>query len=163
MVHELCGFSILFAAWFWQIAGLTTSKCIEWMGGVGYTKDFPVEKYFRDAKVGRQIFLRFILFSFICLCSCVACCICLVLYYRTQAKAIVISSLLCLLALFFSGAGLFSPTSSFKKKDGFIFFKASSCLYKRLNRAFRKTATKLTCHFSLTKNVNTFDSFNAVL
>ncbi|XP_030190143.1 short/branched chain specific acyl-CoA dehydrogenase, mitochondrial [Lynx canadensis] len=35
-----------------EIAGLTTSKCIEWMGGVGYTKDFPVEKYFRDAKVG---------------------------------------------------------------------------------------------------------------
>ena len=28
MVHELRGFSILFAAWFWQIAGLTTSKCI---------------------------------------------------------------------------------------------------------------------------------------
>uniref|UniRef100_A0A673T8M5 Short/branched chain specific acyl-CoA dehydrogenase, mitochondrial n=1 Tax=Suricata suricatta TaxID=37032 RepID=A0A673T8M5_SURSU len=35
-----------------EIAGLTTSKCIEWMGGVGYTKDYPVEKYFRDAKVG---------------------------------------------------------------------------------------------------------------
>ncbi|XP_054975084.1 short/branched chain specific acyl-CoA dehydrogenase, mitochondrial [Sorex araneus] len=35
-----------------EIAGLTTSKCIEWMGGVGYTKDFPVEKFFRDAKIG---------------------------------------------------------------------------------------------------------------
>ncbi|XP_020819839.1 short/branched chain specific acyl-CoA dehydrogenase, mitochondrial isoform X3 [Phascolarctos cinereus] len=35
-----------------EVAGLTTSKCIEWMGGVGYTKDFPVEKYFRDAKIG---------------------------------------------------------------------------------------------------------------
>ncbi|XP_059028907.1 short/branched chain specific acyl-CoA dehydrogenase, mitochondrial isoform X2 [Mustela lutreola] len=35
-----------------EVAGLTTSKCIEWMGGVGYTKDYPVEKYFRDAKVG---------------------------------------------------------------------------------------------------------------
>ncbi|XP_027695569.1 short/branched chain specific acyl-CoA dehydrogenase, mitochondrial isoform X1 [Vombatus ursinus] len=35
-----------------EIAGLTTSKCIEWMGGVGYTKDFPMEKYFRDAKIG---------------------------------------------------------------------------------------------------------------
>ncbi|XP_075391225.1 short/branched chain specific acyl-CoA dehydrogenase, mitochondrial isoform X1 [Tenrec ecaudatus] len=34
------------------VAGLTTSKCIEWMGGVGYTKDYPVEKYFRDAKIG---------------------------------------------------------------------------------------------------------------
>ncbi|XP_003759210.1 short/branched chain specific acyl-CoA dehydrogenase, mitochondrial [Sarcophilus harrisii] len=35
-----------------EVAGLTTSKCIEWMGGVGYTKDFPMEKYFRDAKIG---------------------------------------------------------------------------------------------------------------
>ncbi|XP_077619059.1 short/branched chain specific acyl-CoA dehydrogenase, mitochondrial [Crocuta crocuta] len=35
-----------------EIAGLTTSKCMEWMGGVGYTKDYPVEKYFRDAKIG---------------------------------------------------------------------------------------------------------------
>lgn len=147
MVHELRGFSILFAAWFWQIAGLTTSKCIEWMGGVGYTKDFPVEKYFRDAKVGRQIFLRFILFSFICLCSCVACCIYVWFYITVLAKAIVISSLLCLLALFFSGAGLFSPTSSFKKKDGLIFFKTSSCLYKRLNRAFSQNCNQTDLSF----------------
>ncbi|KAM6183331.1 short/branched chain specific acyl-CoA dehydrogenase, mitochondrial [Erethizon dorsatum] len=35
-----------------ETAGLTTSKCIEWMGGVGYSKDYPVEKYFRDAKIG---------------------------------------------------------------------------------------------------------------
>ncbi|XP_037583550.1 short/branched chain specific acyl-CoA dehydrogenase, mitochondrial isoform X3 [Cebus imitator] len=35
-----------------EIAGQVTSKCIEWMGGVGYTKDYPVEKYFRDAKIG---------------------------------------------------------------------------------------------------------------
>ncbi|XP_008068788.1 short/branched chain specific acyl-CoA dehydrogenase, mitochondrial [Carlito syrichta] len=35
-----------------EVAGLTTSKCIEWMGGVGYTKNYPVEKYFRDAKIG---------------------------------------------------------------------------------------------------------------
>ncbi|XP_036907020.1 short/branched chain specific acyl-CoA dehydrogenase, mitochondrial isoform X1 [Sturnira hondurensis] len=35
-----------------EVAGLTTSKCIEWMGGLGYTKDCPVEKYFRDAKIG---------------------------------------------------------------------------------------------------------------
>lgn len=52
-MHELLGFSVLFGAWFWQVAGLTTSKCIEWMGGVGYTKDYPVEKYFRDAKIGK--------------------------------------------------------------------------------------------------------------
>ncbi|XP_064125288.1 short/branched chain specific acyl-CoA dehydrogenase, mitochondrial isoform X3 [Loxodonta africana] len=35
-----------------EIAGQTTSKCVEWMGGVGYTKDYPVEKFFRDAKIG---------------------------------------------------------------------------------------------------------------
>ncbi|XP_032137809.1 short/branched chain specific acyl-CoA dehydrogenase, mitochondrial isoform X2 [Sapajus apella] len=35
-----------------EIAGQVTSKCIEWMGGVGYSKDYPVEKYFRDAKIG---------------------------------------------------------------------------------------------------------------
>ncbi|KAM6186685.1 short/branched chain specific acyl-CoA dehydrogenase, mitochondrial [Rhynchocyon petersi] len=35
-----------------EVAGLTTSKCVEWMGGVGYTKDYPVEKFFRDAKIG---------------------------------------------------------------------------------------------------------------
>ncbi|XP_056658866.1 short/branched chain specific acyl-CoA dehydrogenase, mitochondrial [Monodelphis domestica] len=35
-----------------EVAGLTTSKCIEWMGGVGYTKNYPMEKYFRDAKIG---------------------------------------------------------------------------------------------------------------
>ena len=35
---------------------MTTSKCIEWMGGVGYTKDYPVEKYYRDCKVGKSFF-----------------------------------------------------------------------------------------------------------
>ncbi|XP_070487932.1 short/branched chain specific acyl-CoA dehydrogenase, mitochondrial isoform X4 [Equus przewalskii] len=35
-----------------EIAGRTTSKCIDWMGGAGYVKAYPVEKYFRDAKIG---------------------------------------------------------------------------------------------------------------
>ena len=35
-----------------EVAALTTSKCIEWMGGVGFTKDYPVEKFFRDCKIG---------------------------------------------------------------------------------------------------------------
>jgi len=35
-----------------ETACLTTSKCIDWMGGVGYTKDYPIEKYYRDCKVG---------------------------------------------------------------------------------------------------------------
>ncbi|CAI9733098.1 branched chain specific acyl-CoA dehydrogenase, mitochondrial [Octopus vulgaris] len=35
-----------------EAATETTSKCIEWMGGVGFTKDYPIEKYFRDCKIG---------------------------------------------------------------------------------------------------------------
>jgi len=35
-----------------EIATLATSKCMEWMGGVGFTKDYPVEKFYRDVKIG---------------------------------------------------------------------------------------------------------------
>ncbi|CAB3254468.1 unnamed protein product [Arctia plantaginis] len=35
-----------------EIAQRLTSKCIDFMGGVGFTKDFPQEKFFRDAKIG---------------------------------------------------------------------------------------------------------------
>ena len=35
-----------------EVATATTSKCIEWMGGVGFTKDYPIEKYYRDCKIG---------------------------------------------------------------------------------------------------------------
>lgn len=35
-----------------EVACQVTSKCIELMGGVGYTKDYPIEKYYRDCKVG---------------------------------------------------------------------------------------------------------------
>lgn len=35
------------------VAESTASKCIEWMGGVGFMKDYPAEKYFRDCKVGQ--------------------------------------------------------------------------------------------------------------
>eukprot|EP01130_Rhizamoeba_saxonica_P005556 TRINITY_DN2216_c0_g1_i1.p1 TRINITY_DN2216_c0_g1~~TRINITY_DN2216_c0_g1_i1.p1 ORF type:complete len:372 (+),score=97.75 TRINITY_DN2216_c0_g1_i1:450-1565(+) len=36
-----------------QMAERVSSKCIELLGGVGFTKDFPVEKYYRDCKVGQ--------------------------------------------------------------------------------------------------------------
>lgn len=36
-----------------QIAETTASKAIEIFGGVGFTKDYPVEKLYRDAKIGR--------------------------------------------------------------------------------------------------------------
>uniref|UniRef100_A0A336MXH0 Short/branched chain specific acyl-CoA dehydrogenase, mitochondrial n=1 Tax=Culicoides sonorensis TaxID=179676 RepID=A0A336MXH0_CULSO len=35
-----------------EIAQQTTIKCIDWMGGVGFTKDFPQEKFYRDVKAG---------------------------------------------------------------------------------------------------------------
>jgi len=35
-----------------ELAGQIASKCIDWMGGVGFTKDYPIEKYYRDAKIG---------------------------------------------------------------------------------------------------------------
>ncbi|XP_017783448.1 PREDICTED: short/branched chain specific acyl-CoA dehydrogenase, mitochondrial [Nicrophorus vespilloides] len=35
-----------------EVAQMATIKCIDWMGGVGFTKDFPQEKFFRDAKIG---------------------------------------------------------------------------------------------------------------
>uniref|UniRef100_A0A914CG69 Short/branched chain specific acyl-CoA dehydrogenase, mitochondrial n=1 Tax=Acrobeloides nanus TaxID=290746 RepID=A0A914CG69_9BILA len=34
------------------IATKATSRCVEWMGGVGFTKDYPIEKYYRDCKIG---------------------------------------------------------------------------------------------------------------
>jgi alkylation response protein AidB-like acyl-CoA dehydrogenase len=35
-----------------QVAEKTASKVIEWMGGVGFTKEYPAEKFYRDAKIG---------------------------------------------------------------------------------------------------------------
>ena len=36
-----------------EVAERTTSMAIEFLGGVGFTKEYPVEKYFRDAKIGK--------------------------------------------------------------------------------------------------------------
>ena len=36
-----------------QIAESVASRAIEVLGGVGFTKDYPVEKLYRDAKIGR--------------------------------------------------------------------------------------------------------------
>lgn len=35
-----------------EVAQRITSKCIDLMGGVGFTENYPQEKYFRDCKVG---------------------------------------------------------------------------------------------------------------
>jgi alkylation response protein AidB-like acyl-CoA dehydrogenase len=36
-----------------QVAEETASRAVEIFGGVGFTKDYPVEKLYRDAKIGR--------------------------------------------------------------------------------------------------------------
>ncbi|HZU24883.1 MAG TPA: acyl-CoA dehydrogenase [Bryobacteraceae bacterium] len=36
-----------------SIAETTASRAVEVLGGVGFTKDYPVEKLYRDAKIGR--------------------------------------------------------------------------------------------------------------
>ena len=35
-----------------QIADRITSQCVELFGGYGYSKEYPVEKFYRDAKIG---------------------------------------------------------------------------------------------------------------
>ena len=36
-----------------QVAERAASMCIEFFGGVGFTKEFPAEKFYRDAKIGQ--------------------------------------------------------------------------------------------------------------
>jgi butyryl-CoA dehydrogenase/short/branched chain acyl-CoA dehydrogenase len=36
-----------------QIAETVASRAVEIFGGVGFTRDYPVEKFYRDAKIGR--------------------------------------------------------------------------------------------------------------
>ncbi|KAG5683670.1 hypothetical protein PVAND_012937 [Polypedilum vanderplanki] len=33
-----------------RMAQFVSSQCVDWMGGVGFTKDFPQEKFYRDSK-----------------------------------------------------------------------------------------------------------------
>lgn len=35
-----------------RVAEMSASKCIEWLGGVGFTKSYPAEKFYRDCKIG---------------------------------------------------------------------------------------------------------------
>jgi len=36
-----------------EVAERTASQCVEFYGGVGFTKDYPAEKFYRDAKIGK--------------------------------------------------------------------------------------------------------------
>ena len=35
-----------------QVAEKVASQCVEFHGGVGFTKEFPAEKFYRDSKIG---------------------------------------------------------------------------------------------------------------
>jgi alkylation response protein AidB-like acyl-CoA dehydrogenase len=35
-----------------QVADRITSQALELFGGYGYSKEYPAEKYYRDAKIG---------------------------------------------------------------------------------------------------------------
>jgi butyryl-CoA dehydrogenase/short/branched chain acyl-CoA dehydrogenase len=39
--------------WASQVAETVASRAVEVFGGAGFTKDYPVEKYYRDSKIGR--------------------------------------------------------------------------------------------------------------
>ena len=36
-----------------EVAERVASQCVEYFGGVGFTKEYPAEKYYRDAKIGK--------------------------------------------------------------------------------------------------------------
>jgi short/branched chain acyl-CoA dehydrogenase len=35
-----------------KVAANVSRQAVEWMGGVGYTREFPVEKFYRDSLIG---------------------------------------------------------------------------------------------------------------
>merc|ERR1712113_561122 len=35
-----------------EVAQDVASSCIDWLGGVGFTREFQAEKYYRDCKIG---------------------------------------------------------------------------------------------------------------
>lgn len=52
MIYFDLPLSLQWLVFYPDVALLTTSHCIDWMGGVGFTSDFPQEKFYRDCKVG---------------------------------------------------------------------------------------------------------------
>jgi alkylation response protein AidB-like acyl-CoA dehydrogenase len=36
-----------------EVAERTASLCVEFYGGVGFTREYPAEKFYRDAKIGK--------------------------------------------------------------------------------------------------------------
>ena len=35
-----------------KVAADVSRQAVEWLGGVGYTREFPVEKFYRDSLIG---------------------------------------------------------------------------------------------------------------
>ncbi|KAJ1826710.1 hypothetical protein LPJ70_007677, partial [Coemansia sp. RSA 2708] len=35
-----------------QVAERASSRAVEWMGGLGFTRELPLEKFYRDCKIG---------------------------------------------------------------------------------------------------------------
>ena len=35
-----------------EVAQAVASQCIDWLGGVGFTRGLPAEKFYRDSKIG---------------------------------------------------------------------------------------------------------------
>ena len=50
VILSIDGQRMVFAS---QIAETVASRAVEVFGGVGFTRDYPVEKLYRDAKIGR--------------------------------------------------------------------------------------------------------------
>lgn len=44
-----------------NVATKTARNCIQWMGGVGFTKEFVMEKFYRDSMIGQFIFITNVL------------------------------------------------------------------------------------------------------
>lgn len=38
------------------VAQEASGQAVEWCGGVGFTRDLPVEKFWRDSKIGERFF-----------------------------------------------------------------------------------------------------------
>ena len=50
--HEIAREGAMAKLYSSQVCERVTSLCVELLGGYGYTKDYPVEKFYRDAKIG---------------------------------------------------------------------------------------------------------------
>ena len=48
----ICGHGCYIIIIMFKVACRVSGRCVEMMGGVGFTKEYPVEKFYRDSKIG---------------------------------------------------------------------------------------------------------------